>query len=292
MINHYLELHEYIDKNIYPFPVKEDDIILEGINWGSILKGGLVLAGGIGLIMLFKKFILPLLSSKKLYDNVYKVLHAAITDKALKNKLQSSKDIQNCLKEFNSICHSNVTIDYFIDLTGIKGHHMSVRLKMLYEYILKIYIQELYHLKNKNLNKEYIELFNDFLDTSQDLYKNSNDPYKWIDNICEILCIIAYRCNYYNDLKDKTIEEMMEYYELLFQQYIKDNKLPDDYTYKAEDILNTSNITDNNLKEKYTKEFDEIHSFTKIIAKLGKCNYRLDRLIWQVANNIKSNTKK
>ena len=57
MINHYIDLHEYINENIYRLPVKENQIITEAINWGGVIKNTLIGGGIIGLILLILKFI-------------------------------------------------------------------------------------------------------------------------------------------------------------------------------------------------------------------------------------------
>ena len=57
MINHYIDLHEYINENIYRLPVKENQIITEAINWGGVIKNTLIGGGIIGLIILLIKIL-------------------------------------------------------------------------------------------------------------------------------------------------------------------------------------------------------------------------------------------
>ena len=57
MINHYIDLHEYINENIYRLPVKENQIITEAIDWGGVIKNTLIGGGIIGLIILLFKIL-------------------------------------------------------------------------------------------------------------------------------------------------------------------------------------------------------------------------------------------
>lgn len=99
MINHYIDLHEYINENIYRLPVKENQIITEAIDWGGVIKNTLIGGGIIALILLVLKFIFG--------KNNVSSSGGSGGGGGINNLLNSNKTIQN-IKEDNKIIFTNI----------------------------------------------------------------------------------------------------------------------------------------------------------------------------------------